>query len=234
MSQSPQQLSNDKVAPLAPLPAESPALLEMLSILRNSQRKRWSEITCAIVLALATVGSTWCAYQSNLWSGVQSFRLADASQANRLANRHSVEAIERRLFDGVMLIHYVEAHLRRDEAVRQFLLARFRPEMKPAVDAWLAADPFTNPSAPATPFQLKQYAQADLEQVNRFAEKAQAAADAAQRANQYGDRYVLMTVLFASVLFFAGIGDGGGHCRHRVVHHHYGADAALAAMHRVM
>jgi len=46
------------------------------------------------------VASAWCAYQSTLWGGVQTFKLAAANNAQ-----------ETRLFDGLMLIHYVEQRL---------------------------------------------------------------------------------------------------------------------------
>jgi hypothetical protein len=33
-------------------------------------------------------------------------------------------------------------------------MSRFRDEFKPAFAAWLAKKPFTNPSAPETPFAM--------------------------------------------------------------------------------
>src|SRR5262245_24535620 len=99
---------------------------------RQGERKRWVEVTCAIVLALATMASAWCAYQATLWGGVQTFRLAAAARASREASRNSVTGMQMRAFDGTMLIHYMEARTHGDKELEHFFYQRFRPEMKRA------------------------------------------------------------------------------------------------------
>ena len=75
----------------------------------------------------------------------------------------------------------------------------------PAFRAWLAQQPFTNPRAVSGPQSMPQY---------RLAETAHAAALDAQadelylegsKAKSNDDKYILSTVFFAAVLFFAGI-----------------------------
>src|SRR5207249_1490245 len=82
---------------------------------------------------------------------------------------------------------------------------RLRAEFRPAFHAWLAQRPFTNPRAVPGPLYMPQY---------RLAENARATAleAGANRRFQDGtdakandDHYVLSTVFFAAVLFFAGI-----------------------------
>ena len=79
--------------------------------------------------------------------------------------------------------------------------------MRIAVDAWLATDPRNNPDAPPHPFVLPEYT------VMEDSLAAAAEADSSERwtlAREYdqrADRYVLLTVVFASVLFFAGISE---------------------------
>ncbi len=59
---------------------ESAVLLQqILRAVEKDERSRWFEITCAIVLSLATTASAWSAYEATLWSGVQTFRLAAAN-----------------------------------------------------------------------------------------------------------------------------------------------------------
>jgi hypothetical protein len=195
---------------IEPTPSDT-ALHEITEILRQvrekviDERKAWVDIACAILLALATMGSAWCAYEATLWGGVQTFRLAATNKAGRESSEAAIAAIQYRSFDAAMFISYIEAKHAGDVQTEQFLYARFRPEMKTAVDEWLKADPFNNPSAPSAPFKLPQYVQPEQEEMKR---QEQVAADmyaAAQRANQISDRYVLLTVMFASVLFFGGI-----------------------------
>ena len=181
-------------------------LLRILGAVEAEKRRRWMEITCAFVLALATMGSAWCAYQSTLWGGVQTFRLAAAGKADRGAMQHALAALQFHTADGQMALAYLEARGRGDEKLAEFLRERFRPEAKVALDAWLKTDPFNNPSAPKRPFEMKEYVQTEAQEARRLDEEAAKQLNAAQEANQTSDSYVMLTVLFASVLFFGGIG----------------------------
>ncbi|HHT9127115.1 MAG TPA: hypothetical protein ACFYD6_15060 [Candidatus Brocadiia bacterium] len=180
-------------------------LRRILDVVEKDRRKRWIEITCAAVLALATTFSAWCVYQSTLWSGAQTFRLTAAGRMGREAAEASVSALQARSFDALMLIDYIEAKYQGDEGVEKFLFDRFRPEMKKAVDAWLKTDPLNNPTAPPSPFHMAEYVQKELAEAKRQDELAGQQLIAAQEANETSDTYVLLTVLFASVMFFSGI-----------------------------
>ena len=189
-----------------PTPQETAELLRrILSAVEERKRKRWVEITCAVVLALATTASAWCTYQATLWSGVQTFRLAAAGKAGRETVKNSVAGIQARAFDGIMLMHYMEARVQGRKDLEDFFYRRFRPEMKRAVDAWLKTDPLNNPDAPPHPLKMKEYVLEPEIEARKQAEIEKQKSAAAEEANQHSDRYVLLTVLFASVLFFAGI-----------------------------
>lgn len=186
---------------------------EMADILRQirdavqaNQRKRWVEITCAVVLALATMGSAWCAYQSTLWGGVQTFRLAAVNKAGREGSEAASAALQYRAFDAAMFMEYIKAKHTGDADTETFLHARFRPEMKAAMDAWLRTDPFNNPAAPPVPFKMAEYVQAEQQEAQRQNELAATLYASAHQANEASDRYVLLTVMFAAVLFVGGIG----------------------------
>lgn len=199
---------NNPCDPLSKEPTlqETAALLHRIaSSVEKDRRNRWAEITCAIVLALATTCSAWCAYQSTLWSGVQTFRLAAANKAGRESAAEIMAALQMRAFDASMFISYIQAKHDGNEHHEKFLFNRFRPEMKKAVDAWLQTDPFHNPQAPLTPFKMSEYVQPELGLAKQHEERSTQEHAAGERANENSDRYVLLTVLFASVLFFGGI-----------------------------
>jgi hypothetical protein len=188
-------------------PDETAALLRrMLEVPDEPRRRRWIELSSAVVLALATTASAWCAYQSNLWGGVQTFRLAAAARAGRESTQQSLAAFEGRAFDAQVLIAYFEIKGRGDEKLASFLQERFRPEARKAFDAWLLTDPFNNPDAPKRPFEMAEYVQPEVREAKRLDDEEERTLTAAQHANEAADRYVLFTVLFASVLFFGGIG----------------------------
>lgn len=188
------------------LPQDTTALLrQILNAVEPAKPKQRFEIACAIILALATTASAWCAYQSKLWGGAQMARANAVVRASREGAVNSLAAVQWRAFDASMFIAYMEARFEQNSAMETFLFQRFRPEMKPAVDAWLKLDPLNNPSAPPSPFRMAEYAQAETVEVARQAELAAQALAAAAEARRFSDNYVLLTVVFASVLFFGGI-----------------------------
>jgi hypothetical protein len=195
-----------KPSPQELTPQESTALLQrILKAVEKDQRGRWAEIASAIVLSLATVSTAWCAYQATLWSGVQTFRLAAANKANRESSTFHIEALQLRAHDAAMGISWMQAKHDGNQRQEQFLFNRFRPEMKKAVEAWLKTDPFNNPKSPPGPFVMPEYVQPELGEAKRLEDLSAQEFAAAQQANKTSDTYVLLTVLFASVLFFGGI-----------------------------
>lgn len=179
------------------------------------------ELTEAILLSLAAILGAWTGFQATKWSGVQANEYSLASATRIEANRAAELADQERLADIVMFTEWLAAGEREGilqelaesgdpyvpdpELLSGFLYQRFRPEFAVAVDAWVATDPRGDPEAPPSPFAMPEYqlaAEADAAELDREADDH--AADA-RRANQRSDNYVLMTIMFATVLFFAGI-----------------------------
>jgi hypothetical protein len=187
-------------------------------------RERWLDHGLAIIVSLATLASAWCAYQSRLWGGVQTFRLAARQAASRKASEHRMVSIQQRAFDAVQFIEYSKAIAHDDERLASFLHERFRPEMRKAVDAWLATRPMKNPAAPKTPFQMAEYSQQATEQARGFEEQGEKIFADAVEAHRISDTYVLLTVGFSTVLFFGGMAGTIHRLRLRWM---FGAAAAL-------
>ncbi len=104
-----------------------------------------------------------------------------------------------------MFFQWVNATATDEAELAEFYPARFRPEFRPAFDAWLATDPLTNPDAPPTPFAMDEYQlQADAD-AERLDAEAEAMAAVVRRNIQRSANYVLGVVLFAVALFFAGM-----------------------------
>ena len=171
----------------------------------NIERKQWMEISCAVVLSLATTASAWCAYQSQLWGGAQIDALAAAARAGRESTEHTISAVQYRMFDAMMLIKYTEMRAHGDKDLDQFLYDRFRPELKNAMTAWLKTDPYNNPKAPRTPFEMPEYVQKHQESARAQDTISEQMETVANHASHQSDTYLLLTVIFASVLFFGGI-----------------------------
>lgn len=181
------------------------------------------ELVATILIAVATVLTAWSAFQSTKWSGVQANFYAAASAARTESGKAGALANTQATIDVTVWTDWLAAladELRLDpnssrgpdgtyqadpEQLSGILFDRFRDEFKPAVEAWLAQRPLENPDADATPFVVPEYRLAERERERRLTVRAESRAAEARDANQTGDNYVLTTVLFASVLFFAGI-----------------------------
>jgi hypothetical protein len=166
----------------------------------------WREVVATVLLSLATLGSTWSAYQAALWSSHQATRFSEASTARTRSEGAATRAVQLASLDAGMFIEYVMAVADHRDQVARFLFKRFRPEMKVAVDAWLATRPLENPQAPPSPFAMAEYSLDATRQSRQLGDEADLRFEEARRANQTSDKYVLLTVVFTTVLFFAGIG----------------------------
>jgi len=168
-------------------------------------RSDWIELAAAILLSLATVAAAWSAYQSTRWGGVQANAFSASSAKRTEATQQNSTFAAQAQIDVMAWISYLEHRQAGDDAGADFLKQRFRPEFKPAFDAWMALVP-VGQIPPGTPFDLPDY----QPEARRRATELNAAADAlgatAREANQIGDNFVLVAVIMASVLFFAGVG----------------------------
>jgi len=192
------------------------------------------ELIATIVLAVATILTAWSGFESGKWGGEQSVNFSEAGAARTESTRADTAGGQLIQIDVAMYIDWVTAisdelnagtitdasldpYSPTEGTVSGFLYKRFREEFLPAVDAWLATQPMTNDDAPKGPFEMEEYVVAQQVEADRLSVVADEKAAAARTANQNGDNYVLTMVLFASVLFFAGVSSKMNRPRNRVI-----------------
>ena len=173
-------------------------------------------------MAVAAIFIAWTGYQSAKWSGVQAINLSDAGAARTESTVFSTLAGQQGQVDISNFTNWLNAlhadiragdvadpgsaapYVPTSDTLSGFLFERLREDFRPALDAWLSADPLNDPAAPATPFDTPEY---DLEAL-RMADDLTVAADESARlarvANQNSDDYVILAVLAAMAIFFAG------------------------------
>jgi len=190
----------------APDAAPSEAQHGIAAAAREVWRDERVEIVAAILLSLATVLSAWGAYQATRWGGVQANSYAEAAALRAEANSHGTVASRQVQIDVASFIAWADAAAQKDTRLTDFLEARFRAEFKPAFEAWMLSGSLDADGIPdGTPFEMPQYKLAEQTIANEKVAAADAALLYAQQANQWSDNFVLTAVLFASVLFFAGM-----------------------------
>jgi hypothetical protein len=175
----------------------------------------WQEVVVTVLLVVAALATSWSSYQATRWNGEQA-KAASRTNAIRIdAARAQGLAEAQTQVDVATFIAWADADRRGEAGLADFYVDRFRPEFETAFNAWTATRPFTNPDAPPTPFARPEShvaARADAERLDAAAE----ASAAEVRLNiQRASNYVLTVVLYAIVLFFAGVSTRIGNRRLR-------------------
>ncbi len=176
----------------------------MPEIAATPPRRQWIEPVIALVMALTTLCTAWCSYQSAAWTRVVNRMMNESNALERKAGLLDVQGSQALIVHASMFMQLLAAYHAGNEKLVNFYVERFPPDVKKAYDAWLAQKPFENPGADAHPFVPNLY------QVRGVTEAAAVRTEAVQRltgareAGNRSGRYLANTVLFATVLFFAG------------------------------
>jgi len=166
---------------------------------------RRTEIVATVLLSAATVLTAWSAFQATKWSGLQAIAFSQASATRTESVRASTSAGQQSVADVSVFTAWLTATDQGQTRLAHLLAERFRGELKVAFEAWEATDPLKNPAAPATPFAMPEYRSASARRATELQALASKQFREAIGANQRSDNYVLMTVLFAVVLFFGAV-----------------------------
>jgi hypothetical protein len=167
-------------------------------------RKKWIEPVVAMLMALTTICTAWCSYESAAWTRRSNRLMNEYTALERRAALLEVQGSQALLMHGAMFMQLLAAQHAGNEKLAGFYAERFAPDVKKAYEAWLTQKPFDNPGADPHPFVPNLY------EVRGTVEAAVARATAVQlvtearAAGNLSGQYLANTVLFATVLFFAG------------------------------
>jgi hypothetical protein len=177
----------------------------MAEIAAPPRKKRaWIEPVIALVMAMTTLCTAWCSYESAAWTRVANRLMNESNALERQAALIEVQGSQALIVHASMFMQLLAAYHAGNEKLVGFYTQRMPPDVKKAYDAWLAQKPYENPAADPHPFVPSLF------QVRGVAEAATARAEAVERlkeareAGNRSGRYLANTVLFATVLFFAG------------------------------
>ena len=168
-------------------------------------RTDWIELAAAVLLALATIVAAWSAYQATRWSGEQAKASRSAISAKTDAAQHTTIYGAQVQIDTQLWTLWLQQRADQNDQGAIYVSERFRDEFRPAFETWLAQVPAGEPP-PDTPFEMAEYATFSRDEAKRLNAEAEVFADVSAEANQTGDNFVLVAVLMATVLFFAGVG----------------------------
>jgi hypothetical protein len=172
---------------------------------RAARLRQLIDLLSATLMAVATIATAWCGYQSASWGGEQTAHDGRASTAIVRAGEFNNLALQKQSLHISIFSQWINAVSNDNTRLADFIFARFPEPLKSAATVWRATDPLNNPAAPATPFDMPEYVLRERAEADRWEQVTIDEAAAAERASEYSDRYLVFTIIFASVLFFAGI-----------------------------
>jgi len=199
----------------------------------ETPKRRWVEPVAALLMALATLGTAWCSYQSASFTRRSNRLMNEFNSLERKAGLLSMQGLQTASIHAAMFMQVVAAHDAGNEKLVNTFVQRFPPDLRKSYDAWLAQNPYTNAEADPHPFVPRLY---ELRGAKDAEESNAAAAERVKEARRVGSvsgQYLANTVLFATVLFFANASAKFEQRRVRIVSFLFAIGVFLFAVTRV-
>jgi hypothetical protein len=167
------------------------------------EKQKWVEPVTALLMALATLSTAWCSYQSAAWTRQTNRLMNEFNALERRAGLVTMQGMQQATIHTAMFMQVLAAKQAGNEQLANFYAERFPTGVRKAYDAWLAQKPFENPSADPHPFVPNLYEIRGTREADDANAKAAKSQQEARRAGNVSGQYLANTVLFAAVLFFA-------------------------------
>ena len=177
--------------------------LRAASIEQPHQKKKWVEPVAALLMALATLSTAWCSFQSAAWTRKSNRLMNQFNALERKAGVLTVQGMQQATIHTGMFMQALAAHEAGNDKLVNFYVERFPADLRKAYDAWLAQKPFENPNADRHPFVSRLYETPGTHEAAEATAKAARSQQQAGAAGSVSGQYLANTVLFAAVLFFA-------------------------------
>src|SRR5262247_1861323 len=143
-----------------------------------AEKRKWVEPVAALLMALATLSTAWCSFESAAWTRKSNRLMNEFNTLERKAGLLRVQGMQQATIHTGMFMQALAAHQAGNDNLMKFYVERFPPELRKAYDAWLAEKPFENANADPHPFVPKLY------ETPREREAAEANARAANSQQQ--------------------------------------------------
>ncbi len=178
----------------------------------DDSRAETIDYVVAVLLGIATILGTLSAYYSTLWGGnqaqsyVKGIMTMNQSSTNYLESLHDYNSLEMTDFkDDFLEVQWKEAIKNKDIEEAEYFESRMSEELE---KIYKASDDSIE-SAAAKYGEAIELKEEDLMQrmdsaiiLNESAKKMVVEGD---KANEYGDKFTFVTVLYTIVLFFGGM-----------------------------
>ena len=83
------------------------------------------EIAQTLLMSAVVLISAWSGYQSSVWSGIQSFKIAESYKAGRMASQKALIADNKMLLDAILVVNFAHAVIENRKDAVGFYLSMF-------------------------------------------------------------------------------------------------------------
>lgn len=166
-------------------------------------KRKWIEPLTALIMALATVGTAWCSYESAAWTRRSNRLMNEFNSLERQAGIIGIQGMQAASIHAAMFMQLLAAQQAGNDKLAAFYADRFPPDLRKAYDGWLAQKPFENAKADPHPFVPNLYQFRGTDAADKANADALAKVEEARKSGALSGQYLANTVLFATVLFFA-------------------------------
>lgn len=157
-----------------------------------------------LLLGIGSVATAWCGIQAARWNGEEARESRDGAIIRIEASESHADATQLFEYDLNMVSQYARAYADGDDEFRAFLRQNLvRPKFLPVLDMWEAA--IEAGDAPTNLFADEEYIDSLFAESTAAAAESKASLTRSDDASNNGDGYLLLTLLTATALFFAGV-----------------------------
>src|SRR6267378_2841265 len=89
------------------------------------ERKRWVEPVMALLMALATLSTAWCSYQSAAWTRKSNRLMNEFNALERRAGLQTVQGMQQATIHTAMFMQMLAAQQAGNEQLANFYVERF-------------------------------------------------------------------------------------------------------------
>ena len=171
---------------------------------RDRTNRTALEMLAVLLIGLGTIATAWCGIQSSRWNGEEARESRDAGIDRIDASQSFSLGTQKFAYDANTATEYARAIAEGDEELRTFLRENLvRPEFMPVLDRWEAAIQAGDDTFDL--FTDEEYLDLLFADSTAQAAASDAALERSNEASDNADDYLLMTLLTATALFFAGV-----------------------------
>jgi hypothetical protein len=166
-------------------------------------KKKWVEPVTAVLMALATLSTAWCSYESAGWTRRSNRLVNEYNALERRASVLNLQGMQSATIHTAMFMQMLAAQQAGNEKLATLYVQRFPADVRKAYDTWMAQKPYENPNADPHPFVPNLYELRGSREAAEVSANAEGKLQESRNAGSVSGQYLANTVLFATVLFFA-------------------------------